>query len=245
MTLAFQPDIETSPLPGWRGDCASELLETLRPPSQFPCVFSQNACQRRRIVFSFVEGLDDASLAGAADDLAAYLRRADAWDGQVATAEPLAVLFSPETVRDSTVAGYHAIGWRILQYWHDHDPHPWPDGVSRDPHQPFWAMCYRGIQLFVNMSAPAHAVRRSRNLGRAFTFIINPRERFDIVAGDDPRGRRVRATIRDRIAAYDGVGHSPQLGSYEAGEIEWWQYGLAETNAPRTDACPFRLRPAA
>lgn len=152
------------------------------------------------------------------------------------------MLFDPRKVRGATVEAYHAIGWRVLQYWHDIDPGGWPDTVTRDPDAPFWSMCFAGTQIFVNMSSPAHAVRRSRNLGPAFTLVINPRERFDAVAGDTPQGRRMRAHIRERIEAYDGLPHSPLLGSYEAGEIEWWQYGLGETNEPPARGCPLRMR---
>jgi FPC/CPF motif-containing protein YcgG len=52
----------------------------------------------------------------------------------------------------------------------------------------------------------------------------------------------MRARIRSRVEAYDDVPHSPLLGSYEAGEIEWWQYGLKETNDIPAGGCPFRMR---
>ena len=102
-------------------------------------------------------------------------------------------------------------------------------------------MCLNGMPIFCNMSHPGHRVRRSRNLGEHFVFIINPRERFDIVAGDTPSGRKVRSNIRNRIGRYDGISHCPQLASYGAGGIEWWQYGIVEDNIERTDKCPFNF----
>ncbi|MEJ1999615.1 MAG: YqcI/YcgG family protein, partial [Maritimibacter sp.] len=90
--------------------------------------------------------------------------------------------------------------------------------------------------------SPAHQQRRSRNLGEHFLFIMNPRERFDVVAGDTPEGNRVRQVIRDRAAEYDGIPHAPELGSYQKGEIEWWQYGVSDDNAERRDKCPLRMR---
>lgn len=163
------------------------------------------------------------------------------WDGRLSTAHPLVVPFSTEAAPRTSLEGYHTAAWRMLQYWHELDPDPWPDEVARDPHVPYWSMCFAGMQLFVNVSNPAHSVRRSRNLGEHMLFIVNPRERFDLVAGCTPEGRRVRRCIRARIESYDGVGHCLQLGSYAAGEIEWWQYGIIEENHPRDDRCPFSV----
>jgi N-omega-hydroxy-L-arginine synthase len=245
MTLRYQAEIESAEakgMKGWQRETARALLARLRPPSGFPCFFSQAACRRGRILFAFAEGLDAASLDAGARDLLAYLARARAWDGDVATAEPLVMLFNPANVHGETVEDYHRFGWQVLQHWHDNDRAAWPEGVSLDPHSPYWAMCFDGMQLFVNMSSPAHRIRQSRNLGPALTLVINPRERFDVVAGDNPQGRLIRERIRTRIEDYDGQPHSPMLGSYEAGEIEWWQYGLKDTNEPTASGCPFRTR---
>jgi N-omega-hydroxy-L-arginine synthase len=106
-------------------------------------------------------------------------------------------------------------------------------------------MCFAGMQLFVNMSSPAHARRHSRNLGRHLLFIINPRERFDVVAGETPEGARVRQVIRDRAAAYDGMSHAPALGKYLKGQLEWPQYALPDDNETTPAACPFHQRDGA
>jgi FPC/CPF motif-containing protein YcgG len=245
MTLFLQQQIEPASgeraIRGWRADSARHLLSILRSEDQFPCFFSRNACKRGRLVWSFVDGLNPTQLSGAADDLRTYLGRACAWDGDVGTVEPLVMQFSPETVRADTLRGYHAIGWQVLQHFRDNDPANWPEEVSSDPESPFWSMCFDGVQIFVNMSAPAHIVRRSRNLGAAFTFIINPRERFDIVAGDNPRGRNIRTQIRNRILTYDHQPCSPLLGSFQAGEIEWWQYGVPDRNDETPGKCPLKM----
>ena len=246
MTMVFQRDMNLnanwyleSP---WRKQSFDEIAAILQPPSEFPCYFSQNAFRKQNIVFMFVESMRDFDLRNFADDLRAYLQRCKEWDGKIATAEPLLVVFNPCEIYSADVAGYHEIGWRVLQFLHDHDEDPWPESVAKNPDQPFWSMCYAGVEIFVNMSNPAHARRRSRNLGQSLCFVINPRERFDIVAGNDERGWHIRTLIRDRIHAFDGMEHSPQLGSYKAGEIEWWQYGLAEANAERQDICPFSMK---
>ncbi|MEO3781513.1 YqcI/YcgG family protein [Micromonospora sp. B11E3] len=147
--------------------------------------------------------------------------------------------FAEDAVRAQTVEDYHAFGWWILSELHDIDPAPWPEQVAKDPNSPGWSMCFNGMPLFCNMSSPAHRTRRSRNLGAHFMLVINPRERFDIFAGDTPSGRNVRANIRDRIDRYDGTPHSQHLSSYGSGALEWLQYSLAENDAERTDRCPF------
>jgi FPC/CPF motif-containing protein YcgG len=244
MALVDQLELEqaSSGDAAWRYQAFKEIAECLRPPSSFPCVFSQNAFKRHLLQFIFVDTADDENLILASRDLALYTQAARAWDGAVNTARPLVVAFSLEAAKFDTLADYHRFGWRVLQVWHENDPVRWPEEVATNPHQPFWSMCFDGTQLFVNMSAPAHRVRRSRNLGQHFLFIVNPRERFDIVAGDTPEGRTVRSHIRKRVEDYDGYPHSLQLGSYQAGEIEWWQYGIIETNEDRTDRCPFVFR---
>ena len=228
--------------PAWHSEVAADLAQRLTPPSAFPCTFSQNAFRRGLVDFIFVEALDDAGRAQLRADMLAYIAQARQWDGQVNTARPLVVAFSRNAASTDTVEGYHAIGWQVLQDWHDHDPAPWPKGVATDPHRPYWSMCFGGIQLFVNFSAPAHSQRKSRNLGAHFLFIINPRERFDVVAGETPEGNRVRQVIRDRAEAYDGIPHAPELGMYQKGELEWWQYGVTDDNAPRSDRCPLKMR---
>jgi N-omega-hydroxy-L-arginine synthase len=233
---------KSSILEQWMIDTALQVLSTIGSKGEFPCPFSQAAAKNRRLLFSFIADLTEKSLHQSAADLQTYLVRAAEWDGKVASAEPLLMVFNPHIFKANTVANYHAIGWKILQFWHDIDTVPWPNDVSVDPHSPFWSMCFGGVQIFVNMSNPAHETRRSRNLGQALIFVINPRERFDRVAGDNPQGWKIREMVRDRIKAYDGLSHSPVLGSFEAGEIEWWQYGLTETNGPRADRCPFRTR---
>jgi FPC/CPF motif-containing protein YcgG len=229
--------------PAWHKQVAGDLAARLTPPSAFPCTFSQNAFRRGLVDFIFVESLDDAGRAQLRGDMLDYIAAARAWDGQVNTARPLVVAFSREAARADSVEGYHRIGWEVLQDWHDNDPSPWPEGVARDPAAPYWSMCFGGLQLFVNFSSPAHRQRKSRNLGAHFLFIINPRERFDVVAGDGPDGNRVRQVIRERAEAYDGIPHAPELGMYQKGELEWWQYGVSDDNSPRTDGCPLKMRP--
>lgn len=230
--------------PVWHKTVLETLDDKLAKSAAFPCTFSQNAFARQLVRFIFLDAIDPPALTAAARQLEEYVKLSRTWDGRLSTAHPLVVAFSTEAVPPTmTVEEYHACAWKVLQFWHEIDPHPWPEDVGTDPHQPYWSMCFAGMQVFVNVSNPGHISRRSRNLGAHMLFIVNPRERFDIVAGNTPEGRKVRAQIRSRIESYDNLGHCLQLGSYAAGEIEWWQYGIIEENRERADRCPFQFVP--
>ncbi len=241
-TTAIVPQAQTTEFEeGWQRTAVEEITERLTAPD-FPCVFSRNAFRKQLLRFVFVPDGGSGGIRHLAAALTEYVEEAGRWDGQLDTAYPLVVVFSPEAVAGETVEEYHAFGWHVLQELHRVDPAPWPAGVARRPGDEAWSMCFNGMPLFCNMSNPGHRVRRSRNLGRSFVLVINPRERFDVFAGDTPSGRKVRANIRNRIQRYDGVPHSPQLGSYGIGALEWHQYGLIEENTGRTDVCPFSPR---
>ncbi|MEU9237345.1 YqcI/YcgG family protein [Streptomyces subrutilus] len=208
----------------------------------FPCVFARNAFRKKLLQFIFVEDAEADGIRHLGQGLKEYVELSRGWDGALDTAYPLVVVFSPAAVRAHSVEAYQSFGWQVLQSLHEMDPEPWPDGVGTDPESESWSMCFNGMPLFVNMSSPAHEVRRSRNLGRHFVLVVNPRERFDVFAGDTPSGRKVRSNIRSRIDRYDRSPHASQLGSYGAGALEWTQYGLVEENVARTDRCPFVTR---
>ncbi|MFE4257330.1 YqcI/YcgG family protein [Streptomyces sp. NPDC056883] len=225
----------------WHRDALREVASRLEDPG-FPCVFSKNALRKQLLRFVFVENGDAGGIRHLAQGLKEYVELSREWDGKLDTAYPLVVVFSAGAVEGRRTEDHHAFGWKVLQGLHEIDSAPWPADVDRDPSSPGWSMCFDGMPLFCNMSSPAHRKRRSRNLGERFVMVVNPRERFDVFAGDTPSGRKVRANIRGRIDRYDEIPHAPQLGSYGAGALEWFQYGLDDENAEQTDSCPFAFR---
>ena len=225
---------------GWHREAYDDVYDRLANESSFPCVFSKNAIRKGLLKFIFVEGNDLEDMKRLATGLMTFVEVSSDWNGDLNTAYPLVVAFSENAISARRVDDYHAFGWRTLQRLHSLDDHPWPADVSYDPNSTAWSMCFRGMPIFCNMSNPAHQSRASRNLGKHFKLVINPRERFDKVAGDTPAGRRARANIRERILAYDDQPHCPQLGSYGEDSLEWWQYSLTDKNEIRTDKCPFK-----
>lgn len=243
MALVAQSELARGDGVAWHGAVYEDLAARLSPPSDFPCTFSQNAFRRGLLQLSFVDAPGAAGFAQGAADLADYVAECRGWDGRVDSAKPLLMVFSGRaTAGADTLEAQQALGWQALHDWHRTDPAPWPEGVSTDPEAPFWSFCYAGMQLFVNMSCPAHVHRQSRNLGRHLTLVVNPRERFDVVAGATPEGAKLRAKIRARSALYDGMAHSDLLGSYQKGELEWVQYALPDDNSAEAGRCPFRFR---
>ncbi|MEV7008416.1 YqcI/YcgG family protein [Streptosporangium sp. NPDC051022] len=225
----------------WHRAVLNDIESRLTDPS-FPCIFSRNAFRKKILKLIFVENCQKDGIQHLRDGLKEYVELSMEWDGSLDTAYPLIVAFSPSAVDARSVDDYHAFGWKVLQKLHEIDPAPWPEEVGKDPDSGSWSMCFNGMPLFCNMSGPAHRARRSRNLGEHFILVINPRERFDVFAGNTPSGRKVRSNIRNRIARYDGIPHSLQLGSYGTDGLEWFQYGLMEENIERTDKCPFLFR---
>ncbi|MFS0692766.1 YqcI/YcgG family protein [Streptomyces nitrosporeus] len=240
---------------GWHRSAFEDVAARLAGPS-FPCVFSRNAFRKELLRLVFVESAGPEDMRRLAEALTEYVELSNGWDGRLDTSYPLVVMFSAQAVTARGVEDYHAFGWRVLQELHRLDPAPWPGDVGRDPDSASWSMCFNGMPLFCNMSTPAHRSRRSRNLGEHFVLVINPRERFDVFAGETPSGRKVRANIRERVHLYDGMPHAPQLGSYSVGALEWLQYGLPDENTEHTEntddtghtgpnaGCPFRARTA-
>lgn len=225
----------------WHRNFFEDIESRLIGNSDFPCIFSKNAFRKQIIKFLFVESIEINDMQHLAEGLKEYVEISKQWEGDLDTAYPLIVGFSLNAINAKSVSEYHSFGWKVLQKLHELDPAFWPEEVTTDPNSSAWSMCFNGMQLFCNMSNPAHKIRRSRNLGRHFIFVINPRERFDIFAGNTPSGNKVRSNIRDRINHYDGVPHAVQLASYGSGAPEWQQYGLIEDNVQRTDKCPFKF----
>ncbi|MFQ3453209.1 YqcI/YcgG family protein [Bradyrhizobium sp. UFLA01-814] len=209
----------------------------------FPCFFAQNAVRRGHLRFLLVPyDLENSryELDHLACGLRSYIEEIDIDTLDISHHRPLLVLFEPVsalTTRDN----FKQIFIEAMQYLLDQDQRPWPSHVSKDPAHPTWTMCFHGCELFVNVSHPAHVLRRSRNMGAGLACVINPRKIFDIAAPANRRGRAVMAKIRRNIDTYDDVTHSPLLGSYLLGEAQWPQYMIADNNEDAPLQCPLRF----
>lgn len=92
------------------------------------------------------------------------------------------------------------------------------------------------------MSSKQHKLLRNRNLGDFLTFVINPRENFDIVASNKTQsGIRTRENIRARVKTYNNGLCPKELGFYgDENNLEWHQYQLSEPSVRRPNRCPLQ-----
>ncbi len=230
---------------GWVNSVQSEIGRTLADPA-FPCVFAREAWRRGAIQFHFCDSTDDEDeLFAVGGALEHYLRFCDSLPPDQSLLETFAVVFKPITPA-LPLEQYHQQAWRVLQYFHDHDSYDWPTDIPIDPDHPNWSFCFAGTPVFVNVSAPGHRIRRSRNLCRSLVLVMQPRSNFDLVAGiNHPNGEAVREQIRQRMADYDQLESPTELGTYgDPANREWHQYVLREANVVPTGRCPLNIRPS-
>jgi uncharacterized protein len=209
----------------------------------FPCPFAKKSARQKSQWFAFVDSADARGWHGLRSSLLEYLRISETAGRTRRLLMPFVTLFHPEH-SGKTLAESHQIAWRALQFLHDHDPCDWPADVPPEPDHYLWSFCFRGVQLFVNFSAPGHVKHRSRNLGASLALVINPRKNFDIVAGNTPEGRMIRDRIRERASRYDECPVSKEIGNYgDKASREWRQYALSDGDEPIPEHCPLRIHP--
>lgn len=209
----------------------------------FPCVFAQNAVKRGNVQFLLIPyNVDNRKYE--LDILGMGLRECieqinvDRLD--INKHRPLLVLFEP-TDTCNTTEDFRAVFVESMQYLIDTDEKAWVSHIPMNPVDPAWTMCFHGCELFVNVSHPAHALRRSRNMGEGLAFVINPRKIFDIAAPADRQGLLISEKIRANVDIYDDIPHSPLLGSYVLGEGQWIQYLIPDNNEDVPLTCPLHF----
>ena len=233
-----------STIPDWAAPAFRQVTGILAR-EDFPCIFARQANRRKSGWLCFVDSVETETgrdtVRGA---ILAYLAVLERTSRTRATIMPLLVIARPCRPALS-LKEYREQAWGLFQYLHDHDPDPWPAGVPGDPDRDDWSFCFGGIQLFSNVSDPAHQIHTSRNLGDSLVFAMQPRRNFDRVGGDDHKGRQVRAEIRARAARYEGQPVAPHLGFYGTpGNREWLQMATQDGEADHDfpEVCPFKFR---
>lgn len=225
-------------IPHWGPEAVSMAKETIASQSDpFPCIFAVSANKQRSLRFAFTENLFDSvtweSMPGILDSYIDCYR-------SLGRRTSLIIFFKP-TSADHTIDDYYERFWAVLQYLHDHDRQPWPEGMPFDPENPLWQFSYGGCQFFIVCSSPAHRVRRSRSSPGFFITFQPHRWAFEGLSGDTPRGIAARRIIRKRLQRFDGIVTSPLLGVYgDSDNKEWKQYFLPDSDGDDWSTCPFR-----
>lgn len=214
------------------------------PRTAFPCSFARNPVKRGDLRFLLIPyELDNSQyeLNLLASGLRTYIDQINIDALDVNHNRSLLVLFEPVATL-TTTDQFKEIFIEAMQFLLDEDRRPWPSRVSKDSAHSTWTMCFHGCELFVNVSHPAHVLRRSRNMGEGLVLVINPRKIFDIAAPTNQQGCAITARIRQNIDVYDDVTHSGLLGSYVLGEAQWQQYMIPDNNEDASLECPLHLR---
>jgi FPC/CPF motif-containing protein YcgG len=178
----------------------------------FPCPFGRKAWVKKSILYLFCEKQHFNEYDDFLSGMKAFTCFVKTKKIKDRILSPLVTFFSGDFYQRSK---QHDAGWSALNYIHRYDPLPWPKDIPLSPEDNKWSFCFNGVQLFINMSSYEHKILHSRNLGRHLTFVINPRENFDIVANLKSKGgRKIREKIRTKVSIYNCGIVSKELGFY-------------------------------
>jgi FPC/CPF motif-containing protein YcgG len=238
------PEVEAALTAGSLTPWIAQAYEEFRAKvvdAAFPCTFGIIAQRKGDVLFSFIDPRDATTECTLLHRiLCKYTDFLRPLAPVAASLRPLAILMPPLGL---TEFEYFAHSWSLLEWLTEHDTHPWPARVSRDPDDAAWSFCFGGMPLFINFKTPVHHRRRSRRMAGAYALLVQARDGFDAVAGDTPNGRRAREVIRRKLAEYDSVPLYPALAHYgRADNREWKQYFVPESNTPLTERCPLHPR---
>ena len=233
--------VEAGQLKGWSVEAYRELLDKVADAA-FPCTFGTLAVKKKQIHVAFIESTDRRvvtdRLIETLTEFAQFIKPLPLME---ASMRPLAILLLPPP-EWTTIEDYYHHSWRLVAEVMDCDPDPWPDWIPSDPESPDWSFCFGGVPFFINFKTPYHQRRLSRRSLHAYTWLVQARDGFDLIAGDTVRGRAARRVIREKLMLYDDVPAFPSLNHYGRPEnLEWKQYFVPETNDPITNGCPLSV----
>ncbi|MDK8450142.1 YqcI/YcgG family protein [Corynebacterium mastitidis] len=183
----------------------------------FPCFFARSAHRRGELLYGFA---DVSSNFWPVVQLFDAAVRAIGDDGE------RTIIMWVINSSSASLEEDHRFTARIMEFLLHNDPLPWPEGVPLDPADPEWDFWYRGVGFFINVSTPHHVLRRSRNLGSAYTLVVQARSSFTEI---DQKWGNARGSIRSMVEKYDLLPLSPALGVHgEKAEID--QFFLGDDN---------------
>jgi FPC/CPF motif-containing protein YcgG len=230
-------------LANWTVPAFRQVSSILRGEG-FPCIFARQANYLKSGWVCFVDSIDTEEGRDLVKKaILAYYGVIKRYPRERTIIMPLLVLVKPVYPMLS-LEQYRKQAWDLFQFLHDHDPEAWPIDVPTDPDLGDWSFCFGGIQLFSNVSCPAHKVHISRNLGDSLAFAMQPRTNFDLVGGNNKKGRLVRQEIRERAERYEGRPISKSLGFYGTPDNrEWMQMATKDSEEDTTfpAQCPFHF----
>jgi FPC/CPF motif-containing protein YcgG len=244
MANALANGAESAGLPDWAIPAFRQVTSILAGEG-FPCIFARQANHLKSGWVCFVDSVEtDTGREAVKQAILAYIGMLQRYPRTRAIIMPLMIVVKP-CHPILSLKEYREQAWGLFQYLHDNDPEPWPNDVPPDPERGDWSFCFGGIQLFSNVSDPAHRIHISRNLGDSLVFAMQPRTNFDMVGGNNRKGRQVRKEIRERAERYEGRPVASHLGFFGTPENREWQQMATKDSEADIDfpkVCPFKFR---
>ncbi|OZI66477.1 YqcI/YcgG family protein [Bordetella genomosp. 11] len=220
----------------WQAILFQELASTLNSDTRaFPCIFGVAGYRADQLRYLF---LDEDDIEGLARNLRAYVAESRTYGPNTS----LIVFFRPRPLLP--LEAYRAKFWALLGQLAALDDTEWPAEIPAELDSPHWEFCFAGEPIFVVCNTPAHVQRQSR---RASSFMITfqPRWVFDNILGSKRARDASVSKVRDRLATYDMIPPSADLGAYgDPSNREYKQYFLGDDNRP-VSGCPFHAMRAA
>ncbi|GER67396.1 hypothetical protein BpJC7_17980 [Weizmannia acidilactici] len=220
-------------LDGWMVDAFTSFAARLSDKNKpFPCVPAVAGFALDQIQYAFIEGGEAAG-----SSFASILKNYSGNWRQYGPYTSL-IVFSNLPHFEGGIEDYEQLFWQILSEAGSLDEEDWPADIPEDPEHPLWQFCFHGEKYFVYGASPAHQKRRSRHFPYLM-FALTPRAVLEQFSKDKRKAERTRASIHQRLAAYDSVPIHPELKQYgEKDNFEWRQYFLRDDNG-RPQTCPF------
>lgn len=244
MNNILNEGVESDDLPDWAVPAFRQVSSILRGEG-FPCIFARQANYLKSGWVCFVDSVEtEAGRERVKQAILAYYGVIKRFPRERTIIMPLLIMVKP-VYPHLQLQEYRDQAWGLFNWLHQHDPEPWPLDVPTDPDRNDWTYCFGGIQLFSNVSMPAHKVHIARNLGDSLCFVTQPRTNFDLVGGNNRKGRLVRQEIRERSERYEGRPVSKALAHYGTAENrDWLQMASKDSEDDSTypTECPFKFR---
>lgn len=220
--------------PTWLPGVYQQFHNNVSKP-EFPCDFGSNSELQGLLRYTYSQDYDLEFLP---EVLSQFLQLSRKHPRQ----RHALVLFEEPEQGCLTLDEYRTRFWEILQFLHDNDPSPWPDGVPISIEDPQWEFSFDSDSMFVFGSCPAYVNRRSRNLGPSLVLLFQPRRVFRGIEGGTPSGSAARERIRRKLRTYDRVKDHPDMGSYsDHTSFEWKQYFIPDDNVSELEPCPLSI----
>jgi len=225
-----------SSAPNWFRE-AIEEFQTIIKNLKFPCVYASKS----NLYYSYANSIlvNRDAVASHFEQYVEALKSLEREDAGLA-ARTLLVTFEKPRENYVSVDEYQCETWELLRFLLYADREPWPDTIPRDPDTSKWEFCFAGVPLFVNVCTPSHLKRRSRNLGRSLTLVVQGRAGIDFCAPPTDEGNPARELIRTRLDSFDQVPRCSDLNVYGIESNRQWKlYFLSDDGKPRTGECPL------